>query len=247
MNENLLKQIDENRIKINTEENVVEKLKKFYRILQVYTTNALEGNTMTETETKVFLEDGITIGGKTINELKEIQNSDEAFTELYKMAYFKTISEEQIKNLITIILFNTYNIPKRYKGDYRTENVIITGTTFQPHHYTKVEKEMKEFIKWLNTNYNKIHPVELAALVHLKVVTIHPFINGNGRLSRLLLNTILLQFGYSLCIIYPINRTIYIETLKKYQLHNDKNEFCDFIAEQILEEQKNIKRMLFIK
>ena len=217
----------------------VKQLKEYYRIGLTWSSNALEGNSLTESETKVVLEDGITIGGKPLKDHFEAVGHSEAFDLLYKLADGQDISEVDILGLHRLFY---YRIESESAGKYRDRNVIITGTDFTPPTPSAVPIAMQEFLGSLPT-LRLLHPVEYAAMLHLNLVTIHPFIDGNGRTARLLMNLALLQAGYPITIIPPIIRGDYISALRDSNKGNNK-PFIDFISCCVWESQKDYLRLL---
>lgn len=195
-----------------------------------YNSNAIEGNTLTLLETKVVLE-GITIGGKTIREHLEIINHKEAI--LYIEDIVKSVevfSEWQIKNIHRLVL---KGINDNYAGNYRDQQVIIAGAKHIPPEPFLVREKMEEFINWYNNEAVKLHPLERAALVHIIFVGIHPFIDGNGRTSRLLLNLELMKNGYPPIVIRVENRLKYYAALDKAHTTGDNNDFIELIKEEV--------------
>lgn len=219
--------------------NTLKQLKEYYRIGLTYTSNALEGNSLTETETKVVLEDGITIGGKPIKDYYEALGHSEAYDYVYKIAKDKDFTEENIKKLHKLFY---YRIDEARAGRYRKEKVFISGSKYHLPVPEKVPELMNEFIGKLKDMEKKNHPVEYSALVHKEIAFIHPFIDGNGRVARLLMNLVLLQKGYVTAIIPPILRRDYIGALEK--AHVDDKSFRKFIAEMVRENQRDYLRLL---
>ncbi len=217
----------------------VKQLKEYYRIGLTWSSNALEGNSLTESETKVVLEDGITIGGKPLKDHFEAIGHSEAFDLLYKLADSQDIKEADILGLHRLFY---YRIESETAGRYRERNVIITGTDFTPPTPTAVPLAMHEFMGNL-PSLRQLNPVEYAAMLHLNLVTIHPFIDGNGRTARLLMNLALLQAGYPITIIPPIIRGDYISALRDSN-KGDNKPFIDFISCCVWESQKDYIRLL---
>src|SRR3989339_1235860 len=180
-----LKENDELRERINSyrplSENAVQQLREYYRIGLTYSSNAIEGNSLTETETKIVIEEGITIGGKPLKDHYEAVGHSEAYDLLYKLSQGKEITEEAILHLHKLFY---HRIDEDNAGAYRKVNVIITGTDFTPPHHSKVPELMKKLVKGIPAMRKKYHPVEFAALLHNEFVEIHPFIDGNGRAAR---------------------------------------------------------------
>ena len=206
----------------------VKNLKNVYDIQLTYNSNAIEGSTLTYSETKLILNEGITIGGKSMNEHLEAINHQEAISFIEELANINTkeITLTDIKNIHHLVL---KGIDNKNAGVYRTQNVGVAKGDGEIHSFTqplKIEEKMNEFIVWLHSQTIE-EPMLLAALVHLKFVSIHPFIDGNGRTARLLMNLILLQNGYPQAIIKVANRAEYIQAVEKYQ-QSSNNEYNDF-------------------
>ena len=218
-----------------------KQIKEYYRIGLTYSSNSLEGNSLTETETKIVLEDGITIGGKPLKDHYEAAGHSESFDLIYKLSKNKEITEKDIKKLHKLFY---YRIDKNKAGRYRKVRLFITGSRYPLPMPEKVPSLMKDFIKSFSEKRKKLHPVKSAALAHKEFVFIHPFIDGNGRVARLIMNLILLQEGYNIAIIPPVLRKEYLETLEK--AHRANKPFIEFIARVIKETQKDYLR-LFIK
>lgn len=193
-----------------------------------YNSNAIEGNTLTLKETKVALE-GITIGGKTIREHFEVINHREAIffvEELVKKN--EQLSEWQIKSIHQLIL---KNIDDKNAGAYRNNNVIISGAEHTPPDFTQVPPEMKSFINSYQNVFSKMHPVERSARVHADFVKIHPFIDGNGRTARLLMNLELMKEGFPPVVLPVEKRLDYYEFLDLAHVKNNYKPFLQLIIE----------------
>lgn len=219
---------------------MLKQVREYFRIGMTYSSNALEGNSLTETETKIVIEDGMTIGGKPVRDHLEALGHSEAYDLLFRLAKKQEITEANIKELHRLFY---YRIDAKQAGKYRTKKVIITGTDFIPPAPEKILVLMESFIAGLPEARAKHHPVEFAAIIHKELVTIHPFIDGNGRAARLLMNLALLQAGYPLAIIPPVLRRDYIDTLNK--THKGSAEpFINFITEVCYESAKEYLRLL---
>jgi len=218
--------------------NINVQLRDYFKIGLTYSSNALEGNSLTESETKVVIEDGLTIGGKPLKDHLEAFGHSRAYDYIFTLKD-KTITEEDI---LAIHRLFYEKIDLDNAGVYRKEIVFISGSKYVPPKPEQVPELMKDFVKWFSENENKINTVEFAALVHLKFVFIHPFIDGNGRVARLLMNLALIRGGYLIAIIPPVLRSEYISLLEK--AHENKEKFIDFIADRVYETQKDIIRML---
>ena len=192
-----------------------------------YNSNAIEGNTLTLRETKVVLE-GITIGGKSMKEHLEITNHREAIYFLEDLIKNKELMNEwNIKNIHRLIL---KEIDNDNAGIYRTENVTISGATHIPPTHYKVKEEMERLIILYNS-WSNYHPIVRSALLHGEFVKIHPFIDGNGRTSRLLMNFEVMKKGYLPIIIKAESRLSYYDALDKASVKGDYTDFVKLIAE----------------
>jgi len=238
----LLREIDRLQAEINKlkplNKQLLTQQKEYFRIGLTYSSNALEGNSLTETETKIVIEDGITIGGKPLKDHFEAIGHSEAFDFVYKLAGGKTIKEQDIKDLHRLFY---YRIDKNNAGEYRSVKAIITGSKYPLPQPEDISAHMKKLIATLKKLRKEKHPVEFSALAHKELVFVHPFIDGNGRVARLLMNLILLQEGYSITIIPPILRKDYIQTLEK--AHSDDRDFIELIARMVRETQKDFLRL----
>jgi Fic family protein len=243
--DNRIKEIDRLKKRLDKyrpfNKGALEKLKEYYRIGLTYSSNALEGNSLTETETKIVLEDGITIGGKPIRDHYEALGHSEAYNLLYLLAKARAITEKDILELHRLFY---YRIDQSNAGHYRKEKVIITGTDFIPPP-ARVPALMKKFVLDISKMRKKYHPVEFAALLHKEFVTIHPFTDGNGRAARLLMNLALLQNGYVIAIIPPVLRNDYINAIKKTQAEPKTDiPFTNFISAMVYESMRDYLRLL---
>ena len=238
----LLNEIDTLQSEINKhrplDSHLQKQIKEYYRIGLTYTSNALEGNTLTESETKIVLEEGITIGGKPLKDHLEAQGASEAYNFMYELINKKDISEEDLKKLHKLFY---YRIDEKNAGIYRNIQVFLTGSKYPTTKPEKIPIEVSKFIENLKKFREIEHPVIAAALAHKEFVFIHPFIDGNGRVARLLMNLVLLQYGYNIAIIPPIMRAKYISSLEK--AHTNDSDFLEFIAQMLKETQKDYIRL----
>lgn len=226
----------------------VKELDAYYRIGVTYSSNALEGNSLTLTETKVLLEDGLTVGGKPIRDCYEATGHAKAYDYMLSLARSDNlvITEEVICRLH----FLFYNgIDPENAGQYRKGQVFISGTEYLPPAAENIPHHMETFVRDLSEGKMSLHPVKLAAFAHRRLVDIHPFQDGNGRTARLLMNLILVNRGYCIVSIPPILRHEYIVALQHAQRgHNPSDEaFIKLLAECEIESQKDYCRMFRIK
>lgn len=225
----------------------VRELDEYFRIGTTYSSNALEGNTLTISETKVILEDGITIGGKPIKDCYEATGHAKAYDYMLEIARNgqSEFSEEVICRLHQLFYSNQ---DAEHAGIYRDYQVFITGTEYLPPVPEEVPDLMRQFVEELNAKRESLHPVLLAAYAHRRLVDIHPFKDGNGRCARLLMNLILVSRGYQIISIPPILRHEYITALQISQraAQPRDDEFNKLIAECEIEAQKEYCRMFRI-
>ena len=173
----------------------VTSLRNYYKIGLTWSSNAMEGNTLTESETKVVIEDGLTIGGKPLRDHLEAYGHAEAFQEMMERIQKQEIAEVDILKMHHLFY---RKIDPENAGLYRKSKVFISGSHYPLLDPDKVPDLMKELIAIIEINRNSEHPVLTAAKAHLEFVFIHPFVDGNGRVARLVMNLILLQEGYNM-------------------------------------------------
>jgi Fic family protein len=200
-----------------------------------YNSNAIEGNSLTLSETKVVLE-GITIGGKSVVEHLEAINHRDAILLLESIVdEHEDISEWNIRNLHQIILKDIDNVNA---GKYRMENVLIGGARHIPPDYLMVPVQMQKLVFEDNREWIHYHPVVRAALLHGEFVKIHPFIDGNGRTARLLLNLVLMSNGYPPIVIKKESRLAYYDALDTAHTTLNYSKFVHLIATLVFEAEQ---------
>jgi Fic family protein len=217
----------------------LKSLGDYYRVGLTFSSNALEGNSLTESETKVVIEDGLTIEGKPLRDVYEAVGHAKAYDFLHQLTSHKTLEEKDILELHRLFY---QQIDNDAAGKYRSVAVFISGSKYAVTPPQKVAKEMKKFVAWFNKQESKLHPVEFAALTHKKFVFIHPFVDGNGRLARLLMNLALLRNEYTIAIIPAVLRHDYIASLEL--AHKDDKTFKAFIADRVIATQLDLIRLL---
>jgi len=241
----LLKEID-------VEKNKLIKLRYLdsYRIAQAleleytFESNRIEGNTLTLKETDLVINEGITISGKSMREHLEAINHQDA------VLFLKDLVDKNIelkeRDLLQLHNLVLRGIDAENAGKYRTVQVMIKGSQHMPPPPFLVAKQMEDVFLWYQLNKNKLHPVVLAAEMSEKIVTIHPFIDGNGRTSRLWMNLILLKHGYVIANIKGdhSNRLCYYDALEMARVDIKKNSFIEFIAKVELEALKRYLNIL---
>lgn len=240
---NQLQRCDELKKKLDVlrpfPEETLKSLREYYRVGLTYSSNALEGNSLTESETKVVIEDGLTVQGKPLHDIYEALGHAEAYDHLQFMAADKRLEVADILKLHELFY---RRIDPSQAGKFRTVPVFISGSHYPLPLPEQIPVLMDKFLMWYQQNETELHPLELAALVHQKFVFIHPFVDGNGRVARLLMNLILLRFGYPITIIPPILRLEYIAALEK--AHRSTDDFIQFIIARETETLRELLRLL---
>ncbi|MFH1728437.1 MAG: Fic family protein [Pseudomonadota bacterium] len=208
---------------------ILNRLQEQFIIEMTYNSNAIEGNTLTLKETKLVLENGITIGGKSLKEHLETINHRDAIKFIEKLAASKEkITERVIREIHSLIL---KEIDPDYAGRYRDVAVRIVGSSHKPPEHIKINELMATFEKEV-LRKRSLHPIIKASLAHFELVSIHPFVDGNGRCARLLMNLILIKHGFLPAIVLNNDRRKYYNTLEKAH-KKDKEEFIIFICRAI--------------
>ncbi len=191
----------------------LSRIKESLTIEWTYNSNSIEGNSMTLQETKMVIEEGFTIKGKSLREHFEVVNHQDAieFIEsLVNPSY--QFNERDILAVHALVL---QKIEKEFNGRYRTSGVRISGANFLPPNALKIPDLMEDLVNWANLESLKLHPIIKATIFHHRFVWIHPFFDGNGRTARLLFNIILMKEGYPPAIILRNDRKKYYDALNK--------------------------------
>lgn len=232
----LVKRLEEKLQKLNDlrplPKSVVKKLQEQMRIEMTYNSNAIEGNSLTLKETFLVINEGITVRGKPLKDHLEAKDHHAALQYLYELVEKgkrHTVSELLIRTLHQIIMEET---DKEWAGIYRNSNVIIGGASHTPPDALDVPRKMQELINWIKKNRKNLHIIELSALIHHKLVHIHPFFDGNGRTSRIMMNLLLMQKGFPLVIILKNDRKKYYNVLDQADKENYK-PLIRFIAQAV--------------
>lgn len=212
-----------------------EALKKIQDALDIeytYESNRIEGNTLTLQETALVVNEGVTISGKSMREHLEAINHTEAINYIKDIAKQDIeISERTIKEIHALIL---HGIDRENAGRYRTVPVMISGSTHMPPQPYLIEKLMEDFmLRFRQMEEEKVHPVLVAAYLHDELVRIHPFIDGNGRTSRLLMNLYLLRHGYVIITLKGSNdaKLNYYKALEKSHTEQLPEDFQKLVVE----------------
>jgi Fic family protein len=212
-----------------------EKLRIAFDTEYTYHSNKIEGNTLTLGETDLVVNKGLTVAGKSLREHTEAINHTEAIGFIREIAAAgHDLTPAVLRQIHALIM---HGIDRDHAGRYRGVSVVITGSRHQPPQPFLVEKLMEDMFTFYETNKQSLHPVRLAAEMHERLVTIHPFIDGNGRTSRLVMNLLLLRAGYPITIISgeAEQRAAYYQALEVRQISPDQDNraFLRFIAETV--------------
>ncbi|MGB1310595.1 MAG: Fic family protein [Leucothrix sp.] len=211
---------------------LVINLDDWFKVELTYTSNAIEGNTLTRQETALVVEKGLTVSGKSLNEHLEAHNHAKALDYVNQLVGkpSSSITESDILEIHHLIL---RSIDDANAGRYRSVPVRISGSLVVLPNHMKVPRLMTGFVEAIRDKANSLHPVELAIFAHYELVTVHPFADGNGRTARLLMNLILMQNGYPPAIISKRQRARYIKSLEQAQLGGSRVEFDKLIAKAV--------------
>ncbi|MCD7725379.1 MAG: Fic family protein [Clostridiales bacterium] len=196
-----------------------------FEVEYTHHSTAIEGNTLTLMETKVILEDGIAIGGKSLKEIYEVVNHKKAYQYVKECIQQGLLLDEKIvKDIHALLMENILT-----GGIYRREEVTISGASHTPPAGNEMYSQIKNFYAEL-AEKNHLNGVELAAWTHAEFVRIHPFADGNGRTSRLLMNYQLLSKGFLPVSVAKENRLDYYNALDKYAAQGELNDFMELVA-----------------
>lgn len=233
--DDILKRLEAKRLRLESykpfRNELTKNLVEWFRVELTYTSNAIEGNTLTRQETAMVVEEGLTVQGKSLTEHQEAINHAEAFDFIQTLVSKKRqeLTARDILDIHSIIL---NKIDEINKGRYRNVAVRLRGSETVLPNPVKVPELMEEFISWLQSE-TKDNPIKVANDAHFKLVSIHPFVDGNGRTARLLMNLILMQEGFPPAIIRKEDRNIYINSLEKGQTKNDLTDYYNLMFEAV--------------
>lgn len=214
----------------------IENHEAAFRVEYAHNSTAIEGNTLSLIEAKLLIEDGISVGGKNLREIYEVVNHVKAYDYILQcLTKGKPLSEEIVKDVHQILMENI--LPG---GIYRNANVRITGAGFQPPSPNEMYYLVKRFFAELPMASDR-SAIEPAAWVHAEFVRIHPFVDGNGRVSRMMMNYQLMSDGWLPVSIAKEDRLRYYEALEMYGAEGDLEPFAIMVAEM---EERELDRMI---
>lgn len=220
-------------------EMTIASYEKAFEVEYTHNSTAIEGNTLTLMETKVVLEDGIAIGGKSLREIYEVVNHKKAY-QYVKDCIRKglTLDENIVKDVHALLMENIL-----IGGIYRREEVVISGASHTPPAGNEMYAQIKDFYVEL-AKKGDLNGIELAAWTHAEFVRIHPFLDGNGRTARLLMNYQLLSRGFLPISIAKEDRLDYYNALDKYAVQGELKDFTNMVA--MLEEKQLDKYLVHV-
>jgi len=208
----------------------LQKLRERFELEWTYNSNAIEGNSLTLRETMLVLKEGLTIGGKSLREHLEVTNHKAAIDFVYSLQEKGTISEKDVLEIHALILDR---IEPQNAGFYRRERIRISGSDYSPPSPEKVPKLMTEFAATFKAEPKDAIPaIEFSAFAHFKLVDIHPFIDGNGRTARLLMNLFLMRHGFPPAVILKSDRPRYYDSLDSAHKGN-LGQFTELVARSV--------------
>ena len=214
----------------------VHNLKRLFDIDFTFNSTAIEGNTFSLQETRIVLLDGITIGGKSTREHLEIVNHKEAIDFIESIAQ-KSLEDYRRSDILNIHYLVLKGIDSENAGKYRVSPVYVRLKNGNIHKFTdpmKLTDEMDGFFSWFFSPKTE-HPVIIAAEAHTRFVSIHPFVDGNGRTARLIMNLILFHYGFSPAVIKVTQRSQYLDSMEEWQQNQNKESFQVLLANSVLE------------
>jgi len=213
----------------------LEKMKEHFRIAYTHESNKIEGNTLTLQDTFLVVSEGLTISGKTMTEHLEAINHSDAIDFVDDIVGRREELSRRTINEVHSLVLRGIDAPNA--GKYRSVPVMISGSTHKPPEPYLIDKHMEGYFQFYRRNKDIIHPVILAAEMHERLVTIHPYIDGNGRTSRLIMNLILLRHGYTIANLKGdnISRMKYYRALNKVQSDHDSTDFYHLILDATIE------------
>lgn len=207
---------------------VVEELRHRYEVALTHHSTAIEGNTLTQSETQIVIEKGITIGGKSVAEHLEVIGHKEALDFVVELATESSpIGEWEIRQIHSLVMKGQGDADI---GRYRTLDVKAAGMGFVYPSHLRLYELMSEFVSWLAKPPIE-HPVLFASEAHRRFVTIHPFRDGNGRVGRLLMNLLLIRNGYPIAVL-PVGRRLeYINALEAAQSGHGRSSLDSLVIQ----------------
>jgi len=206
---------------------LVKKLWEQMQIEFAYNSNAIEGNTLSLRETQLVIQEGITVRGKSLREHLEAKNHPDAIDYVEKLAQERTtIGQDDVMKVHELLM---RGIDDQDAGEYRSGQVRVAGATFMPPAAEKIRSMISELLQTLSQNREELRPIDLAAFFHHEFVYIHPFLDGNGRTARLLMNVILLRAGYPFVTLLKVDRPRYLRALGEAD-NGNLVPFANFVA-----------------
>ena len=203
----------------------LESFDKSFDVEYAHNSTAIEGNTLTLIQTRAILEEGLSVGGKTLREIYEVTNHAKAFAYVKKrVSEGLPLDEPALKDIHALLMENIL-----MGGVYRNVEVRISGAGFKPPAPNEMYRQVKNFFADLPYRTD-LNPIELAAWTHAEFVKIHPFVDGNGRTSRMLMNYQLMAGGFLPISIAKESRLEYFEALEAYAVDGNLTPFAEMVT-----------------
>ena len=235
----LLKQIDERKAKLSSapafNDGELARLREHFMVEYTYNSNAIEGNTLTLHETKLVILEGLTINKKPVKDHLEAVGHRDAFEYIVEISkYGEELSEKTVKEIHALVLMSDV----KNKGRYRELPVTISGALDTPPQPSQITAKMGELLQSYKNDTR--HPIVKIANFHIKFEQIHPFIDGNGRTGRLIMNLELIKAGYAPINVKYADRGLYIECFRDAAVQGNSSKFVEMVARYELEELDNL-------
>ncbi len=218
---------------LNLPQTAKEKYLENFLIKFTYNTNRIEGSTLTLRDTANLLKDGISPRNRPVRDIKEAES--------HKKAFYAALDYKKDLNLNIVLYWHKLllqDTDEEIAGKIRNHQVAIAGTTIPLPSPVEIDPLLADFFEWYHREKTRLHPIELAALVHLKFVTIHPFTDGNGRMSRILMNFVLHKDKFPMLDIPYSNRASYYTALERSQKTGKGYIFVQYLIKRYLKEYK---------
>ena len=233
--EELQERVNEMRSVGKLSPDTLRHIRQYFRLKDIYNSNAIEGNALDIGETRQVVEMGLTIAGKPLRDQAEAKNLSAALDFLEELAK-STDNPITLHDVRQIHLLILKGIDDDNAGGFRRQDVVISGSDFKPPSHMDVENEMDALMQWLGpvSASGQFDAIVIAAAAHAWFAQVHPFIDGNGRTARILMNLVLMRAGYPIAIITREDRSRYIDALEQSQI-GDLTPFVKLISECVSE------------
>lgn len=221
------------------DEALLIQLRSYYRVALTWSSTGLDGNSLTEQETRMVLEDKMSVAGRPLRHLYETVGHGRACDGMFSLMDRQTLKEADILALHRQLCQGLDLGPA---GQYRQVRVCYAGSRYPVAEPEKIPEAVSRLCAWIAEARNRLHPVAFAAVLHARLLFIAPFQRGNGQVARLFMHAALLQSGYLPAVIAPELRSEYQTLLERARL--DENPLVDFLAQREIETQEQLLELL---